>query len=325
MREFSRVTSPSQRLFQLSAKFYSMGTVQTNVEEAAGSGQQYTLVVAVANPANVDQLMRTATDLAADTGGKIHVVTVVHKPTTSPFLLFSEDQIKTEFAADREVVLDEAVAAAEDTGVAVEDHLVVGSDVSDALLSVVEDLEANALLIGWQHRPRPADIVLGTTVDPLVRRAPCDIYVERVGQTADTVDAVLLPTDGGPHVEPATDLVGAIARANEATVSVVSYVMAGASDEERATARDHVRQAADRLSSVPVETAVREAEIVSDAIVAATAEHDLVVLGATREHRFRKRVVGSVAETVGQSVTVPVVIAKRETEGSLLESVLDWL
>lgn len=300
-----------------------MGDVQGTAADEATAGRPYTLVVAVANPGNVDQLMRTAVDLAADRGGRIRVVSVAHKPVTSPFALFSDDSIRTEFSADREAVLDAAVDAAADSPVPVERTLAVGTDVSDALLDVVGEADADALLLGWHHRSRPTDVVLGRTVDRVVRRAPCDVYVERVGTTADGMDAILAPTDGGPHVEPAVDLAGAVGRATDATVRVVSYVAPAAGSGDRAAAREHVDRAVARLSGVPVDGTVQEADDVAGAVVAAAEDHDLVVLGATRERRRRGRVVGSVAEAVGRRASPPIVIAKRSSGGSLLDRVLD--
>jgi nucleotide-binding universal stress UspA family protein len=303
-----------------------MRNVQTLIEDDSPPERQHTLVVAVANPAHVEQLMRTAIDLAYEHDGQIRVVNVIHKPVTSPFMLFSEDRIKREFDGGQKAVLDAAVDVAEDAPVPVRRSLLVGTDVSDVILSVVDDVDANALLLGWQERSRPSDVVLGTTVDRLLRRASCDVFVERVGTTADEMDAILLPTDGGPHVEPAADLARAVARANAATVTVVSYVAPETRESERESAREHVRVASERLADVPVEANVREADVVADAIVAEAADHDLVVLGATRERRFRNCVVGSVAEAVGQRATVSIVIAKRRSDGSLFERALDsWL
>jgi nucleotide-binding universal stress UspA family protein len=296
-----------------------MGEVRTVVADDPAPGRRYTLVVAVSNPDTVAQLMRTAVDLADAHDGEIRVVSVIHKPVTSPFLLFSEERIKREFEGGQRDVLESAVAAAEDAPVPVRRRLVVGTDVSDALLSAVDD--ADALLLGWQDRPGPSDVVLGTTVDPVVRRAPCDVFVERVGTTADGLEAVLLPTDGGPHVDAATELAEAVARANDAPVTVVSYVAPGAGAAAREAARDHVETAAARLAGVATETAVREAADAADAIVAAAEDHDFVALGATRERRFRNRVVGSVARSVGRRATPPVVIAKRPSGASLRERV----
>jgi nucleotide-binding universal stress UspA family protein len=300
-----------------------MGNVQRVVEDESAFGRRYTLLVAVANPAHVDQLMRTAVDLARDRDGQIRVVSVVHKHVTSPFLIFSGEQIKREFADDQHAVLDAAVDAAGDAPVPVGRSLLVGSNVSDALLSAVQDADADALLIGWQDRPRPADVVLGTNVDRVLRSAPCDVFVERIGTTADGLEAVLLPTDGGRHVEAATELAGAVARANAATVRVVSYVPRGASETERSESRAHVEAARERITGVSVDGDVRQADGVADAIVTAANEHDLVVLGATREGRFRDRLVGSVAAAVAQGAAPPVIIAKRPTDGSIVARTLN--
>ena len=299
-----------------------MADVQRAAPEPS-SRREYTLVVAVADLGSVEQLMRTAIDLATAHDGSILVVSVIHKTAGSPFRLFSDDRIKAEFSEGRREVLDRAVEAAADAPVPVEDRLLVGTDVAETILTAVGDADADGLLLGWQTRPRPSDIVLGTTVDPVIRRAPCDVFVERVGTTADGVDAILLPTVGGPHVEPATDLVAAVATANDATATVVSYVSPSADETERAAAREHAESASSQLPDVPVEGGVRESDDIAGSVVTAAADHDLVVLGATRERRFRRRVVGSVAETVSRRADPPVVIAKRRSEGTLFSSVFD--
>lgn len=295
-----------------------MRGVETVVEDDAASGRDYTVVVALDEPDPVEQLMRTAIDLAADRDGQIRAVTVVHKPATSPFLLFSDDRIKREFAGAENAILDAAVAAAEGSPVPVRRSLVVGSNVSSTLRSVIAEAEADALVLGWRARPRPTDVVLGTTVDPLIRRGPCDVFVERVGTTADGLALICLPTVGGPHVDPATDLAGAVARANDAAVRVVSFVPPEADDADRAAAETHVAEATERLPGVEVEGGVEAAGDVAEALVAAADASDFVVLGATREARFRRGVVGSVAETVAQRVDPPVVIAKRRSTRSWL-------
>lgn len=277
-----------------------------------------TVAVALANPATVEQLMRTAADLAASNDGEVLAISVVHKPPSSPFLLFEDDRIKTEFADVQQAILERAVAAGERRSVPVRRDLRVGRDVAGTILDAAAG--ADALLLGWHERSRPAAVILGTTVDPVVRRAPCDVYVERVGTTADGVDRILLPTAGGPHDEAAADLARAVAVANDATVSVVSYV-----EGDPAAAREHVDAAVRRLRGVPVEHAVRETDATADAIVSAAAGHDLVVLGATRERHLRARIVGSVARSVGRRVDRPVVIARRRSERSLLDRTLGRL
>lgn len=290
-------------------------------DEPAGS-DRYTVVVAVSNPETVDQLMRTAVDLAAANDGEIVAVNVVHKPLTSPFLLFSADRIREEYRGDRSVVLERATIFGSDAPVPVRRHLLVGSDVSEAILQATRSAGGAALLLGWQDRAHPSDIVLGKTVDRVVSRAPCPVYVERVGTTAGEVDSVLLPTIGGPHLEAVTDLVGAVARANDASVTVASFLPPDADADAEASARDHVATAAAALEGVPCDSVVEDSGSIASAIVDAAADHDLVVLGATRERGLRRKVVGSVAERVASDAEPPVVIARRRVETSVFDRIL---
>jgi nucleotide-binding universal stress UspA family protein len=281
-----------------------------------GTDERYRLVVAVGNPEYAEQLVRTAADVARVNDGEIHVVSVVHKPRESPFALFSDETIRAEFAGDRREILDRAVETA--TGdVPVNGRVVVGTDVARTLVSAVEELEADALLMGWHGRPSRSDVVLGTTVDDVLRRAPCDVLVERIGPTANGVERVLLPVAGGPHVPLAASVADAVARANDATVRVLSVVDPDADEDERTSAREHLEEATDLLTTT-VESELREAPVVDDAVLEAASECDLVVFGATRRGLVRRRLVGSVPQAVGRRTDRTVILARRRPEPSVI-------
>lgn len=292
-----------------------MNELRTDHEDD-DADREYRLVVAVGNPAYAEQLVRTAADIVRAKNGEIHVVSVVHKPRESPFALFSDETIKSEFAGDRREILDRALETA--TGdVPVKGEVVVGTDVADALLSAVEELEADALLVGWHGRPRRSEVVLGTTIDTVLRRAPCDVFVERIGPTADGVERVLLPVAGGPHVPLAASAADAIATANDATIDVLSVVAPSADESERETARGYCEEALDLLTA-PTETALREASAIDDAVLEAASDCDLVVFGATRQGGVRRRLVGSIPQAVGRRTDRTVILARRRPEPSVI-------
>ena len=262
--------------------------------------------------------MRTAIDIVRANDGRVLVVSVVHKTVTSPFWLFTDDHIKAEFASGSRGVLETASEVAADASVPIETRLEIGTDVADVIQAVIRDHHADAVLMGWHDRPRSSDILLGTTVDPVIRRASCDVYVERIGTTANGIEGILWPTIGGPNVGPASTLVEAIATANDASVTVASYVSPAESDIDRDVAEEAVMDVIQQLPTTECTAVVEAVDDVTDAIVAAAADHDLVVLGATRERRFRRRAIGSVAEAVGRRADPPVVIAKRQSTRSAL-------
>jgi nucleotide-binding universal stress UspA family protein len=266
------------------------------------------VLAAVANPEHVEQLVRTAGDLALVSGGALELVSVVVKSRDSPFSVFADETIVEQFSGDSRELLDRAVEVAP-RGVTVGSELVVARSVADGLLEAVARTEARALVVGWEQRSR-SDAVFGTNVDRLVERASCDLYVERIGHEANGVDSVMLPVAGGPHVRPAAAMAKAIAVRNDAAVSIVSV----AADDTR-HADEYVEKGTDLLDSapgpaVPLETTVLSASDVADALVESAREHDVVVFGSTRQRSVRRRLVGSIPRSFVERTDRTVILAR---------------
>lgn len=270
----------------------------------------FRIAVSVAIPGHVEQLMRTALDIAREQGGDVFVVSVVVEPRSSPFWILRDDVIKAEFGGERQAVLDEAVAAAEGTDVAVEGRLVVGTSVASGIVSVVEECDIDAVLLGW-HARRRRDIVMGHIVDEVLAAAPCDVLVEKIGPTANGVETVLLPAGEGGHTTLAATVARAIARANDARVDVMRVVDPDATDEERAAAVDLATNVAATVGDVSTETTVVESEDVVGTLVEAAEARDVTVIGGGGYGRLRRYVVGTTAREVGRRAETTVVVATR--------------
>ncbi len=279
------------------------------------NGDRPEVLVAVNNPDHVEQLVRTAGDLARVRDAGIRIVTVVVKSNTSPVGMFTDETIVREFSGDRRKFLERATETAPED-VPVEGEVVVARSATRGILRAIDDAETEALVIGWQERTSRREAILGTTVDELLERAPCDVYVEHVGRVARTVETVLLPVAGGPHVRPGAAVAKAIAAANDATVVVVSIATPGTGEP---TAREAITAASDAVTeasgpSVPVETRVVESADVEEVLVDLADSHDVLVFGATRHGALRRRLVGSIPRRVTERVDRTVILA-RAAEG----------
>ena len=276
------------------------------------------VMVAVEDPDQVQQLVRTAGDLARLGSGTVRLVTVVVKPYDSPFGVFTDETIIREFAADSHDLLERATPPAD---VDVVRDLVVARSVAKGILRAVKQSEPRALVIGWEADPSRSDAILGTTVDAVLERAPTDVYVERIGRVADGVESVLLPVAGGPHVEAAAAVAKAIAVRNEAAI----LVLAIATDETEVVEAGSFAEAGRKAvlgapgPEVPVETTVREGRV-SDEIVEAAEDHDVIVLGAARKGPLRGRLVGSVPRRVVERSDRTVLIARDGAVAGGLQS-----
>lgn len=267
------------------------------------------VLVGVNDPAQVQQLVRTAADLALLGAGEVRLVSVAVKPYDSPFGVFDDETIIREFATESHELLERAETP---PGVTVERDVVVARSPARGLLQAVEEVEPAALVVGWLRSGRGTEAVLGSTIDTLVERAPCDLYVERVGREADGVASVLLPVAGGPHIEAGARAAAAIAAQNDARVVVLSVATAEYGGGAAAEAVAAGREAVASVPGVdpPVETATVESPDVSVAILEAAPDHDVIVMGATRQGWLRRRLAGTVPRRVVEETDRTVILAR---------------
>ena len=267
------------------------------------------VLVGLSNPDAAQQLVRTAGDLARLEGGSVRLVTVAVKPHDSPFGVFDDETIVREFAADSHELL---AAVTTPPGVTVDRDVVTARSAASGLLAAVEAADPAALVVGWQGQLRRSDAVFGTTVDTLVERAPCDLYVERVGREADGVESVLLPVAGGPHVGAAARIARAIALRNDARVVVFSVAAGdhGVDEADAFVAEGREALAGTNDDELRVETKITRGDDVTDRIVDEAADHDVIVLGTTRQGAIRRTLVGSVPRRVVERTDRTVVLAR---------------
>ncbi|WP_254533745.1 amino acid permease [Natrinema gelatinilyticum] len=262
------------------------------------------LLVPISNPDSVDQLMKTALDLAAERNAEIEVVSVVEVPRQTPL---SEGR---EFDAPERDVIERAMTYATETehDIPVSGTVRIGHDVGKAILNTVSQDEIDLVLMGWRGRSHRTDYVLGSNVDQVVTQARCDVLVKRMSPT-DDIDSILVPTAGGPHAQFAAEVARAIAHSTDATVEVI-YVTApgeaGADEAERI-----LKRTAAVLEDVDVTTETIEGDDVSNTIVERAENHDVTIVGSSREGLLQQLVFGSVPEEVGQRVNGAVIMAKR--------------
>ncbi len=280
----------------------------TVVTERVPSEADNQIVVPIANPESVPQLMRTATSIARDRNAEILVMSIVTVPQQTPI----EEGRK--FVDSKRAVLNEAMSVAKDSDVPVSGTIRIGHDISKAILNTVEQYDSDTVLMGWkgQHKSQRRDIVLGSNVDEVVQNAPCDVLVERIGPDAKRAKSILVPTAGGPHAELAAEVAEHVAHTNDATIEVVHVVTPDASESERTDAEKVLE---DAKAAFEEETAVTTKLLtggdVIDTIVERTGEHDLTIIGATREGLLQQLVFGALPEQVGWRSKSTIIMAKR--------------
>ncbi|MFB6125498.1 MAG: amino acid permease [Halanaeroarchaeum sp.] len=279
----------------------------TIVEETVPERKEFSILVPVANPENVDQIMRTAIDIARDHDGEIIVMSTVVVPHQTPL------SVGRTFGGQKRAVVDKAMGVAEDADVPVNGVIRIGHDPSTAILNTIEQYDPDQVLLGWRGRTHRRDIVLGSIIDEVVAKSRCDVLVENVATGGEaSVRSILLPTAGGPHAELAAEVARAIARTTGARVDVVHVVPPDADDQRRASVQAVLDSTATVLGAdVDFETRIIEDRDVIDGIVDASADHDVTIVGATSESLVQQLVFGAIPEGVGARADGTVIMTKR--------------
>ncbi|MHC3381623.1 amino acid permease [Haloarcula sp. H-GB5] len=279
------------------------------------TAQEERLLVPIANPESVDQLMETAFDVAADRNAEIEVMSVVTVPQQTPL---SEGR---QFVSEERAVLDSALEFAENErpDVPVSGTIRIGHEVAPAILNTVEQNDVDVVLMGWRGQGRRRDVALGSNVDQVVTQAGCDVLVQRIGDQP-TVDDILVPTAGGPHAEFAAEVARAVARGNDARVEILTVADSG---EPAEASEGLLEMTASILNDVETTRRRIESDDVAGSIVEATADVDMTVIGASRESMLQQLVVGAIPETVGRRAQSTVIMAKRDL--GITSFVTRWL
>jgi len=253
----------------------------------------YNVVVGLANPGNVRPLMRLGCILCREYGGTVTAVTVVET-----------DRAEAEAAAESHdrmsrgyELLDAAEAIAADCEAPFEGRIAVGRGVADVLDEVAEAQHARLIIVGFSERAHPDgdNTEFDRLIDEIAEHASCSLLVARL-RGAQDYRRVLVPVRERLNLDIRRELVTALHNRLGAQVDVVHFAC---SEEEAEGQRGELlgwlqeRGVADWVT-LCVEVHADPAQ----AIVAASADYDAVVLGTAPLYEVRRRYFGAVPEHV---------------------------
>ena len=272
------------------------------------SDTEETILVPVANAETASRQLDTAIDIAHDRAASILLLFVLEVPSQ----LSLADGRRYLLEDDDERMLEEAVDRVESQGVPVESRIRIARGVATGIVGAVEKHDVDTILLGWRGRPPREDIILGNHLDRVLRNAECDVLVQRIKLPRPDVERVLVPVAGGPHSAFAGETAAAIARQNDASVTLLHVHDESDPDGTVEDAEALLEEAQGRISDVgSVNTELVETDAVTGTITDWTTDHDVTVMGVSRGGLLQRKLLGTVSESVGRHATGSVILAKR--------------
>jgi len=294
---------------------------------ADGAGQ-YRVVVPVANPETERDLLRMAAASAHahdDENAEVVAVNVIEVPqqtSLSQDLTFEEERV------DRQQdLLDAARDIAADLDIGLRTRAIAGRNAGSVILNVIEEEVADHVFLGWQGTRSRRDHVLGSTIDPVIGRAPCDATLVKLGPEGGRGKGDIMVLAGeGPHAPIAARRAAEFVDATDGEASLTLFNVQQASDggEEDGESPEEQGEAVienlvDKagIEYMTYDTRVSIAEDVDRAIIDAADDYDTICVGATRSGVVSQVVFGSLPEAVGEKAEGTVVMARGPEESPM--------
>ena len=277
----------------------------------------YRVVVSVANPDTERDLLRKAAASAHAHDGEaeivaVNVIEVPDQTSLAQDLTFEEERVDRQqelLAAARDVAVD--------LDVGLRTRAIVGRDAASAVLDVVGEENADQVLLGWTGKRSRREHVLGSTIDPIVGHASCDVTLVKRGPDPDDGEEIMVLAGEGPHAPVAARRAAEYVASTEGASLTLLNIQPPAEEGEdavepveagEALIEDLIEQA--DLTETSYETRVIVEEDTQDAILETAAAYDTICVGATRESAVSQALFGSLPERLGTELDRTVVVAR---------------
>lgn len=278
------------------------------------------ILVPLANPETERSLLTLSAALAKASQARLHLIHVVTVPMQT-----SLEAGRMEFERerqDKETLLDTASRHAKERGVRARANAVVAHHVPTAILSAAGVEHADTVVMGWRGQIRSPRL-RQTTVANVLHHVDTSVLALK-DSGLENVKRILVPISGGPHARYGLHVAKDLAAQWDASITALKVqigrgMSAARSDFDRESLQlfqgigeDFVRG---HLAESGVEADVRVvvAPNIARAIIDASTDHDLIIIGASDEWALRRRLFGSIPDRVANEAKASVLMARAST------------
>ncbi len=290
----------------------------------------YRVVVPVANP-NTEQHLLELASATARTKDRpelvaINVIEVPMQTALEQDLAFEEERVEKQ----RELLAN-AREFARQQGIGLRTRAIVGRNVWETVLGVLDEEHADHVLLGWSGERKRTQHLLGSNIDEIARKASCEVTLLKQGP--NPVDKIVALAGQGPHSPLAARRAVEFASLTDHGSVTLLNVQLGSETADRsqleADGQAIIREvAADAgLTAEQYRAKVVIGEELRPTILEAVSDFDTVCVGATRSTNITQALFGSIPEMIGESFggTVAIVRGSRYQPRTVKDALIERL
>ncbi len=278
--------------------------------------ERFSVLVPVANPNTVDNLLRVARAVLDVEPGQLVLLHVITVPDQLPV------SVGRDFVNEVRPILDETARKAEELGMTPNALIRVGHRPADAIIDTVEEYHCNFVVMGWRGRSNDPRTVVGSNIDRIVKDSNANVVVVR-GDVRLPARRILVPVQHPRHAHLIAGLAAPMGPPEGAYIELLHVVSEDLSPQQRAERAAELRHAISSLDPSVEEEAVEgrrqqrfRIRIETGDVVRTIIEHsrnfDLLMMGASRESWIKRKVWGDVTSRVAGGVECPLMLVNMQ-------------
>jgi APA family basic amino acid/polyamine antiporter len=267
-------------------------------EERAPAGGEYRVMVPVANPDNALSLVGNTIRLCGARKSRIKLLHMVSVPDQVP--LTDAHRYMTD---GREGIVEAMLYLIPRFPITT--TLRYCRNVARGIISAVREKKINLLIMGWHGRSGDQRFKIGSTLDPVISRSPCDIVILKDCSNRK-FRRVLVPLFGDGNDAFALEVAGLLAE-KEARISALYF----STLQPKQSGKRYIQDLLARLEIEPERVELRRTASadIERTVIAGSEDFDLVVIGL--KERFLHQIgVLSSAEMIARRIAKPLAIVK---------------
>ncbi|MBZ8183348.1 chloride channel protein [Oscillatoria salina] len=195
----------------------------------------------------------------------------------------------------------------------------IAHDTAETILEVISQQHIDLTLMGWKGRTDTAGKIFGSVVDTIVRQAPGDVILVKLGTQANaypnnnyTSTSWLIPIAGGPNAQRAIQLLPAFKSLTRSAYIWLCQVYPPDKPVLDTTALENTARQIRSEYKIPTMAIPIRSRSVTEAITrfANTEQCDVLMLGASREGLLQQAIQGNIPEAIARNVNSTTILVR---------------
>ncbi len=270
------------------------------------TSKRYQIMVAVANPTNAAELVQTTYRLCGAKEAHVELINMIAVP----------DQVSL---TDAEKYTLSGKEALQEAMLYLSMHFPISTtirycrNIARGIVSAIREKKTKMLVLGWHGRRTTNIFNLGSTVDPIIEQAPCNVVILKDCGGNRTFKNILVPLAGGPNGAFALEIASILADTEEEG-KITGFTVDRGDAKRKFDLDKFLDTQAEQLNlgrkRFTAKTVQAKSPVV--AILREARHYDLVVLGVTHKPLLYQITRQSLPEKIACRCNKPVVMVKSD-------------